>query len=752
MDSYTPQSMSPLPIRALHLALVASMLPGLSCTGESSAPGVTGGEPTAAPVAGAVSATPASPSSPAAPATPASTVSPALSGTDADKILVVWESNRSGEFRIWRQDIPGGEPRQISPEEPGRDHCCAKLSPDGSRLVYLSLPGGARKYAQDAGPLHLVDADGGRDRILVPAARHYGEHRAAVWWGEDELVYIDGRSATQLLRLSAGSTTELIGARAASATAHPGEGWLVAPGGQVVSGNTPTFSDHTEGEGVRIRPSLGGCQPAFSLDGRFAVWSAGAGGPIDALDLATRRSWTVLEKGDPHLPAGRGYSYFPALSNDASLLAVGASAGEHDHFRADYDIYVLELDPSTLLPAPSGANSARVVAPHPGVDRFPDLYRPARPVDRAGARGVQASGTSATAVPAAAEPHAGDGLTRRGLVFLWQRADAENRVAADSSSETLQPQGLAWVDRHRALALGGGSFSAAEETARRLAETLVAKHQMTLSLLVTPASLRERGAIVAFSDGPRARNFVLRQEGDQVVFALRTSDSAKEGLAVPVARLASTASTAPTHLLLTFSPGRLAVFVDGKSPGAAAEPIALPGDFFHWRPRALQFGAEAKSEERWHGTVAEIAIWNRPLQATEIAAEAARVRALVDARPAAPRAELELRLLASSPAPGLEEISPYREALVVDELEVVRQISGPPVAAPRIRVARWAILDGQMLAPPRVGEVRRLVVEPFAAQPQLEPFYLADRLPAASGHPLYFDLGATSAAEASATP
>ena len=279
---------------------------------------------------------------------------------------------------------------------------------------------------------------------------------------------------------------------------------------------------------------------------------------------------------------------------------------------------------------------------------------------------------------------------------------------------------------------------------------------MTLSLLVTPASLRERGAIVAFSDGPRARNFVLRQEGDQVVFALRTSDSAKEGLASPGRETRGRRPLRRTSLL-TFSPGRLAVFVDGESPGDAAEPIALPGDLFHWRPRALQFGAEAKTEERWHGTVAEIAIWNRPLQATEIAAESARIRALVGARAAAPRAELELRLLASSPAPALEEISPYREALVVDELEVVRQISGPPIAAPRIRVARWAILDGQMLAPPRVGEVRRLVVEPFAAQPQLEPFYLADRLPAASGHPLYFDLGATAAAagplcEASATP
>ncbi len=109
-----------------------------------------------------------------------------------------------------------------------------------------------------------------------------------------------------------------------------------------------------------------------------------------------------------------------------------------------------------------------------------------------------------------------------------------------------------------------------------------------------------------------------------------------------------------------------------------------------------------------------------------------------------------MRLLASSPAPSLEEISPYREALVVDELEVVRQLSGPPVAAQRIRVARWAILDNQVLAPPPTGEVRtRLVLEPFAAQPQLEQFFLGDHLPPATGVPLYFDLGATAASAAS---
>ena len=646
---------------------------------------------------------------------------------------MVWESNRSGDFRIWRQGLGGGKPRQISADEPGRDHCCAKLSPNGSRLVYLSLPGGARRYSTEAGELHLVDADGGRDRVLVPSARHYGEHRAAVWWGEDDLVYIDGRNATLKLRLSTGAASELVPPAASGKPTANGEGFLIAPGGRVATGNTPTFSDHVTGKGVLLRPSLGGCQPAFSNDGRLAVWSAGAGGPIDIRDLATRESWTVLEKGDPHFPADRGYLYFPMLSNDASLLAVGASTGEHDHFRADYDIYVLELDPETLQPA----GRASPVAPHPAVDRFPDPFRPAHPD---GSIAAEDGGPKGPRWKSAAPPAAPEAI-RRGLVFLWQRADAENRATAGSSSEILQPQGLAWIDRHRALALGGGVYSAADATGRRLAEALVARHQLTLSLLVAPASLRERGAIVAFSDGPRSRNFVLRQEGADIVLVLRTSDSGKEGFTRTLARLTS---TAPTHLLFTFSPGRLDAFVGGARVGGASGPVALPGDFFHWQPRSLGFGAEARSDERWHGTLSEIAIWNRPLAAPEIAAETARVRALLGARSAAPRSVVEARLRASSPAPSREEISPYREALAVDEYEIVRQLAGAHITSSRVRVARWAILDDQAIAGPRTGDTARLVLEPFAAQPQLEPHFVADRLPPTAGLPLYFDLGATA--------
>src|SRR5262245_6150603 len=67
----------------------------------------------------------------------------AVSAEEAARLgegFVVWESRRGGAWRIWRRDLDGGGLRQLSPEETGRDHCCAHVSPDGEHVVYLSLP------------------------------------------------------------------------------------------------------------------------------------------------------------------------------------------------------------------------------------------------------------------------------------------------------------------------------------------------------------------------------------------------------------------------------------------------------------------------------------------------------------------------------------------------------------------------------------------------------------------------------------
>ena len=623
--------------------------------------------------------------------------------------FVVWESNRSGAFRIWRQDLAGGDPKQISPEEAGRDHCCAELSPNGQRLVYLSVPGGARGYSPASGVLHLADSDGGRDRVLVPAARHYGEHRIAVWWGLDQLLYLDGDGSTVLRVLSTGKE-ELL-----ARVGPTGEGWLISPGGLCATGNTPTFSPWSRQGGVREQASLGGCQPAFSTDGRRAVWSAGAGGPIDAIDLTTRESWTILRKNDPRVPADRSYLYFPKLSADATLLAFAGSNNEHDHFRADYDVLLIDVDPRTL--APTG--KARAIAPHPAVDRFPDPFRSA----------VDPETAQPAAATARAEREASAADSRgAGPVLSWN---------TESPATILRPRATAWLDRQGGMALAGGSFEADPATGAELTQALQSTHQFSIALAFAPSTLDQTGALLALSDGGRRTNFVLRQSGADIELVLRTSDTPREGRAE---RLATLTSTATVHLAVTFSPGRLAVYVDG---GPIGSNRPFPGDFFAWKPATFAAGAEAGQASRFAGAISRFAIWNRPLSAAEVRAETERSRSALS-RAGTARISAELRVLQVTAAPDLASISPYREALVVDAAEIVRSASAALPVGTRIRRVRWAILDASSLPSSRVGALERVVVEPFDAQPQLEPYYLGD----STDHPdqaLWFDLGGSVA-------
>ena len=240
--------------------------------------------------------------------------------------------------------------------------------------------------------LHLIDADGDVTGSLVAGGAHYGEHRAAIWWGEDELVYIDGTGDTRSFGCRPARAP---GSRSAGATARAGSLGARRPTARPATHRpSPTGASS---DGVIRRPSLGGCQPAFSNDGRFGVWAAGAGGPIDAIELATRRTLTLLAKNDPRLPADRGYLYFPMLSHDGSLLAVAASDGEHDHFRADYDVFAIEVDPETARS--DRRRRGRITATRPSTASRTSTRAARR---AAPARGAAADSHGDAAVPAAA--------------------------------------------------------------------------------------------------------------------------------------------------------------------------------------------------------------------------------------------------------------------------------------------------------------------------------------------------------------
>ncbi len=295
---------------------------------------------------------------------------PTAPATPAPRGLVVWESNRTGDWRIWMQRLDGGGLAQLTPEEPGRQHCCAHLSPDGKRLVYLARVGGREAYFAEevAGELRLLRLADGASRVVAPRARTYGwGNRSAVWRNDRELIHVGGDGRTFLLTLP--------GAEARPLTDVPRHelGWLIDPTLSYATQAAPSFSPYDPaGRAVREVPVMRGCEPYFTADGEWGYWVHRGGGPLRRMRLADREIVNWIEREDPRLPADQRYIYFPMLSRDRRALVYGASRSrkDHDHFRSDYDVFWVPIDPRSFALQGTPVRVTR----HPASDRYPDIY------------------------------------------------------------------------------------------------------------------------------------------------------------------------------------------------------------------------------------------------------------------------------------------------------------------------------------------------------------------------------------------
>jgi hypothetical protein len=283
--------------------------------------------------------------------------------------FVAWESNRTGRWRVWARDLDGSDLRQVSPDEEGRDHYCPHVSPDGSRLLYLSYPKNRNAYQDHRGshqvPLHLVDLRTGQDAVVADDARAYFENRGAVWVDADTFIFIGGDGQTYEQNLVTESRVRL------TDEAHSEYGWLTNATKTHATDGRPEFSPFAVGrKTIAHRERQGGCQPYFTHDGVWGYWMGGGGGPVRRMNLATREVSTILQKNDASLPQDRSYIYFPMSSHGSELFTFGASPNQHDHHTADYDIFVARTDPKTLEIIGTPARYSF----HGGTDRYPDVF------------------------------------------------------------------------------------------------------------------------------------------------------------------------------------------------------------------------------------------------------------------------------------------------------------------------------------------------------------------------------------------
>lgn len=782
--------------------------------------------------------------------------------------FVVWESNRTGAWRIWIRRLDGSGLRQLSPDEPRLQHCCPHVAPDGSAVVYLARPVPDDRYPEQevAGPLRLITLDEQTERMLVPAARTYGwGDRAVVWRSADELIYVGREGRTHLLDVASGASTPL--------TTEPRDelGWLINAPLTHATTAAPVFAPYDrQARRVVSRPELGGCEPYFSHDGRWGVFMPAGGGPIRRLDLVTREVATLVPKNDPRLE-GRGYLYFPMPSRDGRLLAFGASRGEHSHFTSDYDVFVAATDPRTLelVDAPVRLTD------HPATDRYPDVYLEPLPLGRHQGEAPLPVRFPAEAPEGTAEWSYGDGavetaavgehvydapgiyevtarwrgqtfhgrvvveapeppepiqavlrgggrrievrfdeevsvaqakaslksglpmrgvkvddtgrivvvelgmtvaeadvlhlrgvtdrahrpnamkpatlpvepprwpVTRAGLVFLWETAEAPNLVH-DPKLEidrawSLEPQGRARLDSLHRMVLGGGHFVAPGEAAGEILEAVRASFELTLVATVTPARAETAGfaPIVNFASSPRRRNLTLAQEGRRLVARVRTGATGPNADRPQVPLFEVTPGQA-THVVVTYQPGELRAYRDGE---LVVESGEIHGGLNPWRGGTLLFGSEIGGGGDWAGTLEGVAIYGRAWTPEEAREDFLRYRTVRrERRPeGSERLRVEARLVSTSEPPTLLEISPYREALVVHEWRVEEVLEGT-YDRDRLRVAHWAILDGEDQPPAGWSPGRRATLEltPWASNPQLESVYLQDTLEPAWELPLYY--------------
>ena len=338
---------------------------------------------------------------------------------------------------------------------------------------------------------------------------------------------------------------------------------------------------------------------------------------------------------------------------------------------------------------------------------------------------------------------------RDGLVFLWENGKTLNAVY-DSQSKQIselrvgRDAGQAGIDRYGRMRLDGGRFSTgfyAQTNAQMQFGDLVRADAFSLEVLLQSTDLAQHkpefpARIVncsAWHDGDW--NFFLGQQQDRLLASIRTSDNmlSLDGKPVkgdlhgrgPVYEIATLADLAPHHVIVSYVPGRLVAYLDGKQ---VFETKAVTGSLKAWGYGEMCFGDNHNGGRHgWLGRLENVAIYKRFIEPAEAQRDAELALARVKARHVMPQLQLEAKCLATSRVPALAEIAPYRDALIINEYQVDKitrrapEWQGPAGVEPgrKIRVAEWGLVDGitTELARVKPGDVRQLVLEAYDNHP-----------------------------------
>ncbi|MDA1141836.1 MAG: PQQ-binding-like beta-propeller repeat protein [Planctomycetota bacterium] len=194
----------------------------------------------------------------------------------------------------------------------------------------------------------------------------------------------------------------------------------------------------------------------------------------------------------------------------------------------------------------------------------------------------------------------------KGLVFSL--ADAEDA----KNVERLSLNGDAKLG-DRALSLNGGRVLVAG-LSRSLLDSCRKTNELTLEVVVQTDNLSQKGParIVSFSLDAYKRNFTICQTDSNLILRLRTTSTGENGMK-PEVTLGPVSKGKAIHLLVSYRPGELDCYINGKAQNVAQ----IDGDFSNWEEHQLVLGNEWKDDRAWIGEIHHVAINSRAVSAKE---------------------------------------------------------------------------------------------------------------------------------------
>jgi Tol biopolymer transport system component len=272
---------------------------------------------------------------------------------------VVFDSNRAGQFDIYKMRPDGTGVTRLT-NNPRWD-IYPQWSPDGRRIVFARHEVGA---ARGQGDIFTITADGREETLLARKGTfpQYTADGKGIIFERDrrKVIFLDlVEKKERLLIPPAGNPFkhQIVKPRISTDgetiifTTDRGGGWNL-------------WSMNTRGEGHKV---IRGCEGTWDHDGSRIFYIAGGQWTGTSIRAA---AWPGGKpKNFIALTGSYRHVYFPSVSDDGQhMLFSACPAGQHDHFSANYQIFIKPMD---------GGPAVRITWNN-FTDRWPSLNTKAR--------------------------------------------------------------------------------------------------------------------------------------------------------------------------------------------------------------------------------------------------------------------------------------------------------------------------------------------------------------------------------------